>query len=50
MYGPDVAILLMYGSHYMRHTGFRRLTVVNEPLGLGCHSSFPCFPFSIFYF
>ena len=21
MYGPDVAILLMYGSHYMRHTG-----------------------------
>ena len=22
MYGPDVAILLMYGSHDMRHTGF----------------------------
>ena len=30
MYGPDVAILLMYGSHDMKHTGFRRLTVVNE--------------------
>ena len=30
MYGPDVAILLMYGSHDMRHTGFRRLTVVNK--------------------
>ena len=25
-------ILLMYGSHDMRHTGFRRLTVVNETL------------------
>ena len=22
MYEPDVAILLMYGSHDMRHTGF----------------------------
>ena len=30
MYGPDVAILLMYGSHDMRHTGFRRLMVVNR--------------------
>ena len=30
MYGPDVTILLMYGSHDMRHTGFRRLTVVNR--------------------
>ena len=29
MYGPDMAILLIYGSHDMRHTGFRRLTVVN---------------------
>ena len=29
MYGPDVAILLMYGSHDMRHVSFRRLTVVN---------------------
>ena len=33
MYGPDVAILLMYGSHNMRHTSFRRLTVVNGPPG-----------------
>ena len=30
MYGPDVAILLMYESHDMRHTGFRKLTVVNR--------------------
>ena len=28
-YGPYWVILLMYGSHDMRHTGFRRLTVVN---------------------
>ena len=27
--GPYWAILLMYGSHDMRHTGFHRLTVVN---------------------
>ena len=27
--GPYWAILFMYGSHDMRHTGFRRLTVVN---------------------
>ena len=27
--GPYWVILLMYGSHHMRHTGFRRLTVVN---------------------
>ena len=27
--GPCWVILLMYGSHDMRHTGFRRLTVVN---------------------
>ena len=30
--GPYWAILLMYGSHDMRHTGFRRLTVVNGTL------------------
>ena len=30
MYGPDVVILLMYGSHEVRHVGFRGLTVVNE--------------------
>ena len=36
MYGPDVAILLMYGSHDMRHTVsqvFCRLTVVNGTPG-----------------
>ena len=33
MYGPDMAILLMYGSHDMRHIGFRRLTVVNGTPG-----------------
>ena len=31
--GPDWVILLMYGSHDMRHTGFRRLTVVNGTPG-----------------
>ena len=25
MYGPDVTILLMYGSHDMRHTGFSQV-------------------------
>ena len=35
MYGPDVTVLLMYGSHDMRHTGFRRLAVVNETPGFG---------------
>ena len=34
MYGPDVAILLTYGSHDMRHTGFHRLTVVNGNPGV----------------
>ena len=33
MYGPDMTILFMYESHDMRHTGFRRLLVVNETLG-----------------
>ena len=33
--GPYWVILLMYGSHYMRHTCFRRLTVVNETPGFG---------------
>ena len=28
--GPYYVILLMYGSHDMRHTGFHKLTVVNE--------------------
>ena len=31
--GPYWAILLMYGSHDMRHTGFHRLTVVNGTPG-----------------
>ena len=31
--GPYLVILLMYGSHDMRHTGFRRLTVVNGTPG-----------------
>ena len=29
MYGPDVAILLIYESHDMRHAGFHILMVVN---------------------
>ena len=40
MYGPDMAILLIYGSHDMRHAGFRRLTVVNwTPREMGRHTS-----------
>ena len=39
MYEPDVAILLMYGSHDMRHTGFHRLTVFNGPPGFGASQS-----------
>ena len=31
--GPYWVILLMYGSHDMRYTGFRRLTVVNGTPG-----------------
>ena len=31
--GPYWVTLLKYGSHGMRHTGFRRLTVVNRTLG-----------------
>ena len=31
--GPSWVILLMYGSHDMRHTGFRMLTVVNRTPG-----------------
>ena len=31
--GAYWVILLMYGSHDMRHTGFHRLTVVNGTLG-----------------
>ena len=32
--GPYWFILLMYGSHDMRHTSFSRLTVVNGTPGL----------------
>ena len=35
MYGPDVAILLTYGSHDERHVDFRWLTVVNETPEIG---------------
>ena len=31
--GPYWVILLMYGFHDMRHTSFRRLTVVNGTTG-----------------
>ena len=31
MYGLTWPFLLLYGSHDMRDTGFRRLTVVNRP-------------------
>ena len=31
--GPYWVILLMYGSHDMRHTSFRRLTMVNGTPG-----------------
>ena len=31
--GPMWPFLLMYGSHDLRHTGFRRLIVVNETSG-----------------
>ena len=33
--GSDGVILLMYGPHVMRHTGFRSLTVVNKTPGFG---------------
>ena len=36
--GPYWVILLMYGSHEMRHTGFHRLMVVNGTPGSGRHS------------
>ena len=47
--GPTWPFLLMYEPHDMRHTGFRRLTVVNEtPRDLGrnsqsCRLLFKCF-------
>ena len=48
MYGPDVTILLMYGSHDMRHTCFRRLTVVNGTRGLGRHIKYMCNSFDLY--
>ena len=36
--GSYCVILLMYGSHEMRHTGFHRLMVVNGTPGSGRHS------------
>ena len=37
--GPYWVILLTYESHDMRHTGFRKLTGVNEtPRDLGHHN------------
>ena len=35
MCGPGWDILLMFGSHNMRHVGFRRLTVVNGTPRIG---------------
>ena len=38
MYGPDVAILLMYGSHDMRHTGFPQIDGgQRDPRDMGRH-------------
>ena len=49
--GPYWVILLMYGSHDMRHTGFRRLTVVNGTPGfLGCHITIRFFLIIINFF
>ena len=39
MYGPDVAILLMYGSHDIRHTGFLQVdSGQRDPRDLGRHT------------
>ena len=35
MYGPTWPFLFLYESHDMRHTGFRKLMVVNETPGFG---------------
>ena len=37
MYGPDVAILLMYGSHDMRHRFPHVDGGQRDPRKLGCH-------------
>ena len=38
--GPDWVILLMYWFHDMRHTGFRRLTVVNRTPEIGASQDY----------
>ena len=41
MYGPDVAILLTYGSHDMRHTGFSQVDGgQRDPRDLRRHTHF----------
>ena len=40
--GPYWVTLLMYGSHDMRHTGFRRLTIVNGTPGFWGVTTFFC--------
>ena len=40
--GPYWVILLMYGSHEMRHTGFRMLIMVNGTPGSGRHIQPQC--------
>ena len=49
--GPYWVILLMYGSHDLRHTGFRRLTVVNGTPGFwGVTDTFlECFSIASYY-
>ena len=48
MYGPEWAILLMYGSHDMRLTSFRRLTVVHGTPGFWdvTHAFHDCFAYN----
>ena len=45
--GPYWVILFMYGSHHMRHIGFRRLTVVNGTLGFWGVTDFLCLMSSV---
>ena len=41
MYGPDVAFLLMYGSHDMRHIGFSQVDGggQQDPWEMGRHKN-----------
>ena len=46
MYGSDVAILFMYGSHDMRHTSFPQVDDgQRDPREMGSHSASTGFPF-----